>query len=173
MIRPSTREPVDDLEADGPVDDEQGDPDDASDSTGTASLEGLSIAGITRRRAALVLAALVSIWIVAVFVRQVGDASAATARADRIRVANRELGADVSALQAELQLIQKQEYIEQQARGYGLGSGRERPFALVADASPLPQDAPGSASARLGATRGDQTPFESWLSILFGPDPGL
>ena len=45
-------------------------------------LDGLSIAGITRRRAAFVLLALVTIWIVAVFARQVGDASAATGRAE-------------------------------------------------------------------------------------------
>ena len=118
------------------------------------------------------MGAFVSIWIIAVFARQVGDAQAASARADRIRVENLAAAADVAALQAELQLIQKQEYIEQQARGYGLGTPRERPFALAPDAPALPADAPGSSAARLGAVTETRTPLESWLSLLFGPDPG-
>ena len=136
------------------------------------SLEGLSIAGITRRRAAFALGAFVSIWIIAVFARQVGDASAAVARAERIRVENQLVATNVAALQAELELIQKQEYIVQQARAYGLGTPRERPFELAPDASSLPADAAGSAAVRLGAEAETRSPLETWLSVLFGPDPG-
>lgn len=135
------------------------------------ALEGVSIAGITRRRAAFALLALVTIWVVAVFARQVGDASAATTRADAIRSENAELTSTVAALQAELQLIQRQGYVEQQARAYGLGTPQERAFALAPDASPLAADAPGSASVRLGAVTATRTPLETWLSLLFGPDP--
>jgi len=136
------------------------------------SLEGLSVAGITRRRAAFALAALVTVWVVAVFARQVGDASAATTRADRIRVENEQMAANVADLRSELWLIQTQPYIEQQARGYALGNPRERPFALAGDAGPVPPDAPGSAGLRLGAQSVTRSPLESWLSVLFGPDPG-
>jgi cell division protein FtsB len=148
------------------------DPFAAPEGTTTRSLDGLSVAGITRRRAAFALAALVTVWVVAVFARQVGDASAATARADRIRAENVEIAANVADLRSELQLIQTQSYIEQQARGYGLGNPRERPFALAGEADPLPSDAPGSAGLRLGAQSEKRSPFESWLSVLFGPDPG-
>lgn len=136
------------------------------------SLDGLSLAGLTRRRAAFILAGVVSAWIILAFARQVGDASAATARAEQLRVENQQIETTVAALQAELELIQRQAYIEQQARGYGLGARRERPFVLASDAAPLPADAPGSAALRLGAPEAERSPFESWLSLLFGPASG-
>ncbi len=143
----------------------------AASGSADPSLAGLSIAGITRRRAAFLLLALVTIWIVAVFARQVGDASAATSRADAIRDENARLSTTVDSLQAELRLIQKQDYIQQQARAYGLGTPRERAFALTADAPALPSDAPGSAAVRLGAVTNVRSPLETWLSLLFGPTP--
>lgn len=136
------------------------------------SLDGLSIAGLTRRRAAFMLGAIVSVWIILAFARQVGDASAATARAAQLRVENQQIETTVAALQAELELIQKQAYIEQQARGYGLGTRRERPFVLASDAAPLASDAPGSAAVRLGVPASPGSPLESWLSLLFGPASG-
>ena len=42
-------------------------------------------------------------------------------------------------------------------------------FSLAPDAPPLPKDAPGSASVRLGADTTRVTPLESWLTLLFGP----
>jgi hypothetical protein len=133
------------------------------------SLEGLAIAGITRRRAAWVVGFLVSSWIVIVFARQVGEASGRAADVDRARQANTTLAADVASLQRELVLIQKQSWIEQQARRYGLGMDKDRPFALAPDAPPLSAEAPGSASVRLGAPPKPLSPLESWLSALFGP----
>lgn len=132
-------------------------------------LGALPIAGITRRRVAWALAAFVSIWIVAVFARQVGDAGAAADRADRLRAENAVLASQVEALEEELDLVQRQAFIEQQARAYGLGGAHERPFALAPDASPLPADAPGSASARLGAVPPRTAPVDAWLDLLFGP----
>jgi cell division protein FtsB len=180
MARPPEHErldPMDALDAEGPDADsldplDSIDPSAAPEGAATRSLDGLSVAGITRRRAAFGLAALVTVWVVAVFARQVGDATAATARADQIRAENVEIAANVADLRSELQLIQTQSYIEQQARGYGLGNSRERPFALAGEASPLPSDAPGSAGLRLGARSESRSPLESWLSVLFGPDPG-
>ncbi len=132
-------------------------------------LAGLPIAGITRRRVAWLLAAAVSIWIVFVFARQVGDAGAAAGRAERLRIDNSALVSQVDGLQRELDLIQRQAFIEQQARAYGLGGKAERPFTLGPDAAPLPADAPGSASVRLGAKSVPTSPLEVWLDLLFGP----
>jgi cell division protein FtsB len=134
-------------------------------------LSVLPVAGITRRRMAFLAAAFVSAWIVVVFARQVGEASAATTRAEQMRLANAELAADVDSLERELELIQRQEYILQQARAYRLGVPNEIPFTLSPDAPPLAADAPGSAAVRLGAGEPAVTPLESWLSLLFGPEP--
>lgn len=132
-------------------------------------LAALPIAGITRRRAATALSGILAAWIIIVFARQVGEASAATARADDIEAGNAARRAQVAALERELDLIARQRYIEQQARGFGLGTAREIAFTLAADAPPLPADAPGSAALRVGATVDDVTPLDRWLTVLFGP----
>jgi cell division protein FtsB len=135
------------------------------------SLSSLPIVGLSRRRLAFVAAGLVTVWIVAAFARQVGEASAATARLEGLEASNTRLAGQVSALQREYELIQRQAWIEQQARAYGLGSRRDVPFALAAGAPSLAPDAPGSAAVRLGAEPDTTTPLESWLTLLFGPSP--
>jgi hypothetical protein len=132
-------------------------------------LGGLAIAGITRRRVAWVLAAIVSVWIVFVFARQVGDAGSAADRADRLRLQNAGLVSQVDDLQKELDLVQRQAFIAQEARAYGLGGRGERPFTLGSAAGPLAADAPGSAAVRLGARSTRSTPLDAWLDLLFGP----
>jgi cell division protein FtsB len=132
-------------------------------------LTGLTIAGLTRRRVAFLGAAFVAAWIVILFARQVGQASEATQRLRDLDVGNQALTAQVASLERELELIQRQEYILQVARGYGLGRGREIPFTLKPGAPAIPANAPGSASLRLGASDDSQSPLESWLSLLFGP----
>ena len=47
------------------------------------SLSDLPVAGLTRRRIALLIGALVAAWVIVLFARQVGEASEATARAER------------------------------------------------------------------------------------------
>jgi cell division protein FtsB len=133
------------------------------------NLADLPIAGITRRRMAILLSALLAAWIVVAFARQVGEASDATARAEVIASTNAEMRIEVAALERELELIARQRYIEQQARAYGLGGSRETPFTLAADAPPLPEDAPGSAALRVGARTDGVAPLERWLTVLFGP----
>jgi hypothetical protein len=108
-------------------------------------------------------------WIVITLARQVGDASAASARADALRASNGELRGGVAALQRELDTVSSQRFVDLQARAYGLGTSREIPFALAADAPALPADAPGSASVRLGSEDG-RSPVETWLEVLFGPN---
>lgn len=134
------------------------------------SLSDLPVAGLTRRRIAILLGALVAAWVIVLFARQVGEASEATARADAMRTANVQLEQEVSALGDELTLIQKQAYIAQAARQYRLGNPKEIPFTLQDDAPALPEDAPGSALVRLGTKTDQPTPLESWGRLLFG-DP--
>jgi cell division protein FtsB len=132
-------------------------------------LSSLSIAGISRRHVAWIAGGLISAWIVVIFARQVGDASAAAARAAQLAADNAALATEVQSLESEVALIVRPEYVAQAARGHGLGAAHEIPFTLDPSV-PAPVDgAPGSASARLGARNDHQTPLESWLSLLFGP----
>lgn len=143
--------------------------DDPTAAAGSVDLAGLTVAGITRRRVGWVAAAFVSVWIVVVFARQVGDATTAANRAAQMAVDNAALAAEVEALEGELDLIVQPAFIGLQARGHGLGAPREIPFTLDPSV-PAPADgAPGSASVRLGADDDRRTPLESWLSLLFGP----
>jgi hypothetical protein len=131
-------------------------------------LSSLPVAGITRRRLGFLAGALISAWIVIVFARQVGDASAAAARVEKDRAANAALAGQLAALERESELIQRQEWVVQQAHAYRLGRRGEIPFTLGA-ADALPPNAPGSAAVRLGADAEADTPLEAWLSLLFGP----
>jgi len=128
----------------------------------------LPVVGITRRRVTAAIGMLLAVWIVIVFARQVGDAAAATSRAEQIAVDNVSLRREIATLDRELELIGRQRYIEQQARAYGLGGRREVAFTLAQDAPALAPDAPGSASVRVGAPRA-VPPLERWLTLLFGP----
>ena len=133
-------------------------------------LAALPIVGITRRRVAAAVAVLLAIWILGVFVRQVGAASAATGRADQLTAGNLTLAARVASLERELELIARPRYVNQQARGYQLGTAREIPFALAPGAPALPEDAPGSKALAVGQDRDTTSPLESWLTVLFGPE---
>ena len=131
-------------------------------------LAALSIAGITRRRTAVAIGVLLAAWIILLFARQVGDAAAASARAEVLISTNAQQATRVASLDRELQQIQRQRYIELEARAYGLGGPREIAFTLDPNAPPLPSDAPGSASVRLGSTVDDGSPLDHWLTLLFG-----
>jgi cell division protein FtsB len=133
-----------------------------------ASLSDLPVAGLTRRRIAVLIGALVAAWVIVLFARQVSEASEASNRSDTMRTQNVAMAAEVGALEQELALIQRQAYIEQQAREYRLGTPREIPFILADNAPALPEDAPGTAATRLGASAGEVTPLDSWLTLLFG-----
>ena len=145
------------------------DADDGLPASGFVDLSGLSVAGITRRRVGWVSAALVAVWVVIVFARQVGDAQAATNHVGQLAADNEALAAEVAALRDEVDLVTQSDYVAMEARGYGLGNAREIPFTLDPSV-PAPTDgAPGSASVKLGANPLHQTPLESWLQLLFGP----
>ena len=129
----------------------------------------LPMAGISPRRLLLAVAIVAIGWGVVSFGRQVAAASAASAHAGELRAATATLGSEVAGLQRELELIQEQRYIDQQARAYRLGGAREVPFGLQANPPALPVDAPGSAAHRLGAQVATETPLNAWLRVLFGP----
>lgn len=160
--RPSAADPA---EADPPVPDGLAGED---PSAAAPDLAALPIAGIGRRQLGMILGSILAVWIIIVFARQVGDASAASTRAEAIATANEALRHDIAAYRRELEFIQRQEYILQQARGYGLGTAQEVPFSLAADAPPLPADAPGSAAVRVGAPTDRPSPLDRWLELLFG-----
>lgn len=166
MTRPNAAPPLDD---DAPEVDPDAAPTSASRLV-APDLATLPIAGITGRRVAIALGLLLSAWIVLMFARQVGDAAAASTRADALVVSNAEQASRVAALSRELQQIQRQRYIDQEARAYGLGRPREIAFTLDPNAPSLPPDAPGSASVRLGSTIDDGSPLDHWLTLLFGAD---
>jgi len=134
---------------------------------GGPDLGALPIAGITQRRLAVLLGALVAAWIVLLFARQVSDASAASGRAEAMVVQNATRHAEIAALERELDRIQQRRFILLQARAHGLGGHREVAFTLDPDASALPADAPGSAALRVGAPAA-MSPLDVWLDILFG-----
>lgn len=136
---------------------------------GGPDLSALPIAGITQRRLAIVLGALVAAWMVLLFARQVGEASAASARAEAMIAENAARYAEIAALERELDRIQQRRYILVEARAHGLGGRKEIAFTLDPDAPPLPPDAPGSAAERVGAAE-PVSPLESWLTLLFGSD---
>lgn len=130
-------------------------------------LAALPIAGLSQRKVATLLGVLVAAWIILLFAREVGDASAASARADAMIADNATRKAQVAALDRELARIQQSRFVLLQARAHGLGGHNEIAFTLEADAAPLPSDAPGSAASRVGAPD-PVSPLDHWLALLFG-----
>ena len=135
--------------------------------SGGPDLAALPIAGISQRKMATLLGALVAAWIIVLFARQVGDASAASARAEAMIADNATRHAQVAALERELARIQQPRFILLQARAHGLGGHNEIAFTLDPGAPPLPSDAPGSSGQRVGAPA-PVNPLDRWLTLLFG-----
>ena len=170
MVRRPTSVPLDDDRDElGPTGEAGDGPSATPPQRELPDLSGLGVAGLTRRRLAGIIGAALAIWIVVVFARQVGAASAASARVEQMATDNAAMSRDVEALARELDLIQRQQFIEQEARAHRLGTSKEIAFTLAEDAPPLPDDAPGSASVRLGAEVTHLSPLERWLTLLFGP----
>ena len=129
----------------------------------------LPMPSLSRRRVVTVAGALMAALLTLGFVRQVGEASAATQRADDLRAANAELRDQVAGLERDLGHVQDPRFIKLAGRAFGLGGAGEIPFALAADAPELPADAPGSAAVRLGAAPRVTSPLDAWLEVVFGP----
>lgn len=164
MSRPFDPEPPDDATDDLDAADAA-----ASPAPVAVDLAALPIVGLTRRRMAAIASALLAVWIVVAFARQVSEASDASRRAEDIATGNARLRLEVAAMERELEAIARQRFIDQQARGYGVGTSREIPFTLAPDSPSLGAEAPGSASLRVGADIDAVSPVERWLTVLFGP----
>jgi hypothetical protein len=123
---------------------------------------------LSRRRVVTAAGVLLAGLLALSFARQVGEATAASQRADDLRADNAVLRDEVERLERDLGHVQDPRFIELEGRAFGLGGRREVPFALAAGAPALADDAPGSASVRLGADPKTTSPLEAWLEILFG-----
>ena len=128
----------------------------------------LPMPSLSRRRVITLAGVLAAALLTLGFVRQVGEATAASDRADTLRADNAALRTEVDGLQGDLTHVQDPRFIALQGRAFGLGGPGEIPFALAAGAPPLAADAPGSASVRLGATPHGDSPLYAWLEVLFG-----
>jgi hypothetical protein len=124
--------------------------------------------GLSRRRLAVLVAGFLCLYLVGVFARQVGEAAAASEQADRMRDRNAALRQDLDSLRNELELIQRQVFIDSTARGYGLGVAGELTVTLDPNAPPLPVDAPGSIGIAESSSTAAGSPLEAWLEALFG-----
>jgi hypothetical protein len=154
--------PEDPLDEDG-----EATPGQAQGASVEPDLAALPIAGLSQRKVASLLGALVAAWIIILFARQVGDASAASARAEAMIADNAARKSQVAALDRELARIQQPRFVLLQARAHGLGGHNEIAFTLEPGAPPLSPDAPGSAAVRVGAPV-PVSPLDHWLALLFG-----
>ena len=119
-------------------------------SSGEPDLAALPIVGFTRRRAAILLGALLAGWIVILFARQVSEASAATGRAETMVTDNAARRSEIAGLERDSSASSNS---VRRSAGSWLRPRRteEIAFTLGADAPSLPPDAPGSAGLRVGA----------------------
>jgi hypothetical protein len=116
----------------------------------------------------LLVAGLFALWLIGVFVRQVGEAASAANQADQMRARNAAMERDVASLEREIQLIQQPGFVSQSARGYLIGTPGEIPFTVDPSAPALPADAPGSVGIKPDASVQNASPLDSWLQVLFG-----
>lgn len=128
----------------------------------------LPMPSLSRRRLITAAGILLAGVLGLTFAQQVGEATAASVRAEELRAANAALRDEVARLEHDLGKVQDPRFIRLEGRAYGLGGKREIPFALAAGAPPLAPYAPGSASMRLGAEQMQRSPLDVWLDVLFG-----
>lgn len=131
----------------------------------------LPMPSLSRRRVVTAAGVLLAALLTLSFVRQVGEATAASDRAEELRAANAALRDEVARLQQDLGHVQDLHFVQLEGRAFGLGARGEIPFALAAGASALEANAPGSAAVRLGAPSRPSNPLDAWLEVLFGSSP--
>ena len=124
---------------------------------------------ITRRRLAIVVGAIVILWLVGVFAHQVTEAENAQNQADVLRNRNAAMERDIASLRREVDLIKQPAFVAEMARGYLLGTPGEIPWKVDPAAPSLGPDAPGSQGIVPVTDNKPATPLEAWLEALFGP----
>ena len=117
---------------------------------------------LSRRQVVTVAGMILAGLLTLSFVRQVGEATAASNCAAELRAANAALNAEVDRLELDLDHVQDMRFIRLEARAFGLGAKGELPFALAAGAPALDggcaRAPPRSASAQRSARSIRSTP---------------
>lgn len=127
----------------------------------------LPVNPITRRRLAIVVGAIVILWLIGVFAHQVTEAENAQNQADILRNRNVAMERDIASLRREVALIKQPAFVAEMARGYLLGTPGEVAYKVDATGT-LPPDAPGSQGIVPVSHEKPATPLEAWLEALFG-----
>ena len=118
-----------------------------------------------RGAAAIVFGLFVAMGVVIVFAGTLTRATELEAQAAQASAAVAALEERLTAGELELQFIETERFVEQEARAAGYGARDEVAFRLPDDA---PSPAPISA---LGASRAPSlptAPFDAWMELLFG-----
>jgi cell division protein FtsB len=118
-----------------------------------------------RGAAAVVVGLLLVAGLILVFSGTLTRSTDLESRAAQARAEVAAQQARVDAGRAEVEFLQTDTFIQQQARALGWGARNETLFALPADApSPRPVPAIGSEGADQQAT----APLDAWMELLFG-----
>lgn len=114
---------------------------------------------------ALVVIAIVAVWLVFVFGRALADLERATVRQEQVRAETAALEQRLTADRRELALVQTDAFQALQARGYGIGAPGELVFSLT-PGGPSPE--PLLLLQSNGTVARPDTPLNAWLELLFG-----
>jgi len=118
-----------------------------------------------RGAAAIVFGSFVAIGVVLVFAGTLTRATELEAQAAEASAAVIALKDRLAAGDLELQFIETDRFVEQQARAAGFGSRDEHAFQLPEDAPPPPRIV---ALGESDAATLPATPFDAWMALLFG-----
>ncbi len=126
---------------------------------------GRGFGGRSARTTALVAGVGVVIWLLFVFGSALARSDAIAQEAAAVRAENAALVERIAAGRREVDLIQTEAFLSNQARAFGMGEAGERPFALASDAPPRVEIVPlGEAPAIAEPSM----PLEEWIELLFG-----
>jgi cell division protein FtsB len=115
--------------------------------------------------AAIVLLLFVAVGIIVVFAGTLTRATEVEEEAARARAELALLEERVAAGRAEIEFVETDRFVEQQARAAGFGSRGETAFRLPDDAPPPPPVVMlGAVTDGTAAT----SPLEAWMELLFG-----
>lgn len=117
------------------------------------------------RAAGLVFGLFVAGGLVIIFGGTLARSTDVEAEAARLRAEVQLLEARVAAGEAEIEFLEGEAFLLQQARQEGYGERGETAFALPPDA-PSPAPLPSIGSGARGETR--RAPFDAWMALLFG-----
>ena len=118
---------------------------------------------------AIVVIAIVSVWLTFVFAKTLGDVDQATARHQVVATEAAALQARLDADRREQALVQTDAFQRVAARAYGLGAPGEIVFSLPQDAPSAPPITPLGDGTRAGSVSDAQrSPLDAWFEILFG-----